>query len=273
MTSQQTPSEAPLEAEFPLYDPTPTGAGGPTDNPAPDSHLVPGGGEPPAPGPHQTPTNRRNLLVLAGAGAVGLAGVGWLFARPDGDRRARSGKLTLPEGSTSFQLTTTSGRVTVRGTDGAATGSWSGGGNSGPHIDQTGEVATVTARGSSDLELELPTGSTVEVHTKSGDVKIEEVGLETLTIRTTSGDVTVRDSAPGSVTARTTSGGVDMELTEAPDAVSVSTTSGDVEISVPGRGYRYETDTRSGDVDVPDNSGDVPINIRTTSGDVEIEES
>jgi|GEM_PF-4681132 len=265
------PRDVPREDEFPLYNPAPSGYGEPTDNPAHDSFVVP---STIGPQPVQSPQpnrSRRNVLLLTGAGAVGLVGAGWLFARGGGGR-TREGVLALPTGATHFKVEVQSGDVTINRTGGAAAARWSGRTNSEPVVGQSGGVATVSA-GSADLALDLPAGSVLEIIAKSGDIRINDAALGDLTLATTSGDIRIEGTSLDNFGATTTSGDLDVKLTEPPASVSITTTSGEVNLRLPGRGYRYETDTRSGDVDIPGNTGTVPVTIRTTSGDIDVEEA
>lgn len=268
MTSQQPTSGAPSDDEFPLYNPNPHRAGEATDNPAQDGLVVPSTIGPQEIQSQQHNRSRRNLLFMAGVGAVGLAGAGWAFSRGAGGNRA--GDIGLPGGVTQFKVEVQSGDVTIKATDGAAVGRWEGR-TGGPDVGQSGDVATV-AGDRADLTLELPAGSVVEIVARSGDVRIEGASLGALTITTASGDIRIERTTLDKLAATTTSGDVDVALTRAPSGVSVTTTSGDVELRLPGRGYRYETDTRSGDVDIPGNSGNVPVTVRTTSGGIDIDE-
>lgn len=272
MTSQQPPEDRTWE-EFPAYDPTPSGPGGPVDSPAPDEAVVARSEPGTAATTARSPVNRRTILMASVGAAVGLTAVGLatgrgVFPSEDG---GRSGSLALPPQATNLTLVTNSGDVTVRGTNGDLSGTWRGRAGA-PQVEQSGDSATVAANSSVDLTLEVPAGVSLQIRTASGDLTIEGADLQALTVETRSGDVEIEDSTVGTLQAETASGDVDLTLTAPPQVVSVTTASGDVEISLPGRGYRYGTDTRSGDVKVPDDSGTLPVDVRTASGDITIDD-
>ena len=124
-----------------------------------------------------------------------------------------------------------------------------------------------------DYRIAVPTGITVTVHTKSGDVNVRGLTGE-VRVNATSGDVHGADLRSSTVDTETTSGDVRLDFVSAPRESTSVTTSGDVSISVPeSTAYQMETSSESGDasVTVPQNPSSIHrITVRTSSGDIRV---
>jgi DUF4097 and DUF4098 domain-containing protein YvlB len=117
----------------------------------------------------------------------------------------------------------------------------------------------------SDLEIHVPAGKDVDVHTVSADATVNGVSGRT-GVQTVSGEVQV-DGSPREAQVQTVSG--DVQISGVRGRVDVNTVSGDVRVD--GRGIEAEVRTVSGDVTIAgqlDPSGTNQIN--THSGDVTV---
>ena len=124
----------------------------------------------------------------------------------------RSGDITVTTG--------TDNRLRVRGESGAA-------------IDVRGSARSVLVdaagartRGTSDLALTVPRGTTLLVRTQSGDITVRGTQAD-VEVRTTSGDVSIEDAARVRVDAL--SG--DITVRRARDGARINATSGDVALT------------------------------------------
>ena len=136
-------------------------------------------------------------------------------------------------------------------------------------------------RGSLDVTVKAPAGSSVTVRTASADVScVGELAL--LEAKTASGDVTVAsvsgaaavntaggdvwlENAGGAVVVRTASG--DVRLRHAAADVAVTTASGDVRLGIVGGSAGVQT--ASGDVEIASVSAG-EANVKTVSGDTSV---
>lgn len=134
-------------------------------------------------------------------------------------------------------------------------------------------------RGSIDVEVELPTGSAVDVKAGSGDVTargrladVEAVSgsgdltfedVDAAELKSGSGDITVR-AVLGGVMAKTGSG--DITLESAGDDVDLIAGSGDIQLRRADSEVRAKTG--SGDIGIVASSGD--LTLMTGTGDVKL---
>ena len=116
-------------------------------------------------------------------------------------------------------------------------------------------------RGSVDVEVELPSSSTVDVKSGSGDIQASGL-LGDVRAATGSGDLAFHEL--GSADLKSGSG--DIALQSARADVDVKTGSGD--ISVGSAGGRLELVSGSGDISL--RRSDAPVRAKTGSGDVQI---
>lgn len=135
------------------------------------------------------------------------------------------------------------------------------------------------SRGSVDVHVALPAGSTIDARTGSGDVSAHG-RLATVHATTGSGDLTFEDvesarlkSGSGDITARAVSGSVDAKtgsgditLESATEAVDLVSGSGDIQLR------RAQGDVKaksgSGDLGIGSSSGD--LDLMTGTGDVKL---
>ena len=138
---------------------------------------------------------------------------------------------------------------------------------------------SIGSKGSVDVEVELPAGSTVDVRTGSGDVTaagllgdvrattgagdlhFHEVGSAQL--KSGSGDITLR-SARGEVAAKTGSG--DISVGSAGGRLDLASGSGDIELRRSDAAVKARTG--SGDLHIGASTGD--LELVTGTGDVEL---
>ena len=124
-----------------------------------------------------------------------------------------------------------------------------------------------------DVTAVVPSGVPVELHTDSGDVKLDDL-LATIAVHTGSGDILGSDLGGADLRAETGSGDVTLDVTEPAEQVHVRTGSGDVALAVPSGGYSLSVTTGAGDheVDGVSNDSGAPgsIEVFTGSGDVVI---
>lgn len=134
-------------------------------------------------------------------------------------------------------------------------------------------------RGSIDVEIELPTGSAVDVKTGSGDVTARGL-LARVEAASGSGDLTFEDvdaaelkSGSGDITARAVLGGVkaktgsgDITLESAGDDVDLIAGSGDIQLRRADGEVRAKSG--SGDIGIGASSGD--LTLMTGTGDVKL---
>jgi DUF4097 and DUF4098 domain-containing protein YvlB len=115
------------------------------------------------------------------------------------------------------------------------------------------------------MEVQVPTKTSVEIHTGGGDVKVSHLQGDT-NLETSGGDVAVSGLA-GNLTA-TTSGG-DIELHNLNGEVKVKTSGGD--ITLENAGGRVEAHTSGGNVDVAFARGNAKGGeIETSGGDIKV---
>lgn len=117
---------------------------------------------------------------------------------------------------------------------------------------------------SADLELMVPEGASVEVHSVSGEIDAGRLSGGLIEMRTVSGDIEVAATA-SRLNLNTVSG--DIDFSGEADRVSVETVSGEIELS--GVSGEVEASTVSGDVTL---YGDSLSNgeFEAVSGDVEV---
>ena len=111
-----------------------------------------------------------------------------------------------------------------------------------------------------DLELTIPRGATLEIHTASGDLRLGDWEGR-LNHHASSGDVRIRQ-VKGEASIRTTSGGLEIERYQG--KLKVGTTSGDVRLEEVEGDVRLET--ISGDAELECFKGSQEI--QTVSGDL-----
>lgn len=145
--------------------------------------------------------------------------------------------------------------------------------------DDDGEV-TLSARCSgpnlgrcrTDLEVQVPAGTTVQVVTHWGDIDVTSTG--TVDARAGAGHVQVR-GRPATVRAESSYGDVAVRAAEAPDDVTVSTDLGDVQITLPGtEEYAVSASTELGDQQVTvqtDPAAPHTVTVRSALGNVTVE--
>jgi DUF4097 and DUF4098 domain-containing protein YvlB len=115
------------------------------------------------------------------------------------------------------------------------------------------------------MEVQVPTKTSVEIHTGGGDVKVSHLQGDT-NLETSGGDVAV-SSLAGNLTA-TTSGG-DIELHNLNGEVKVKTSGGD--ITLENASGRVEAHTSGGDVDVAFGRGNAKGGeIESSGGDIKV---
>jgi len=178
--------------------------------------------------------------------------------------QVRSDTTVAIDASATVEIIGRAGNVTVRGTndrqlrlrrEGDAQVSVRGGSRA-LIID----AAASRRRGSDELDLSVPRGTTLIVRTQSGDISVRGVGAD-VEVRTTSGNISVEDAAR--VRIETVAG--DVSLRDVRDGARVSATSGDVELI-----------TVTGDVEVAATSSTVVlrdvdsrrVDVKVVSGDV-----
>lgn len=105
---------------------------------------------------------------------------------------------------------------------------------------------------SSDLEIHVPAGSSIDVSTVSADITSEDVEGEQ-TLHTVSGDV-ITQAADGDISAHSVSGDVDVTGDGSDIETEANTVSGDV--TVIGVSGAVTAEAVSGDIDVRDGSFD-----------------
>jgi hypothetical protein len=119
----------------------------------------------------------------------------------------------------------------------------------------------------------VPAAIPFEIHTGSGDVRIEGA-LDQLHVNAGSGDVQAVDITGLDLQVKTGSGDIDLSVLDPTDQVSVRAGSGDVYLAVPAGSYRVNVDTGSGDRSVQGIANDAEaaasIAIDTGSGDVRV---
>ena len=132
-----------------------------------------------------------------------------------------------------------------------------------------GKVRVASGRhGGSDIVIEVPRAISgrFEIHTASGDLRIEDVTGE-ITLKTVSGDVRVVRTA-GDLTLQTASG--DLAIEGATGRLTAHTVSGDVRVtSAQSDGFQIQT--ANGDILLDALlAGDGPFHAQTASGDVRL---
>lgn len=124
-----------------------------------------------------------------------------------------------------------------------------------------------------NISARVPAAIPFEIHTGSGDVRIEGA-LDQLHVNAGSGDVEGVDIAGLDLQIKTGSGDIDLSVFDPTEYVSVRAGSGDVQLAVPAGTYRLNVDTGSGDRSVKGVANDAEaaasIAIDTGSGDVRV---
>ena len=119
-------------------------------------------------------------------------------------------------------------------------------------------------RGSVDVEVDLPAGSTVDVRTASGDIRATGL-LADVHAATGSGDITVHEVAAADLK----SGSGDLAVQVAQSGVRAKTGSGDVVVGQSGG--RVDLASGSGDLQV--RRADAEVKAKTGSGDIVVRAS
>lgn len=130
---------------------------------------------------------------------------------------------------------------------------------------------------SADLEITVPTDSSIQVQTVSGDVDVEGVNGQ-LTLTTDSGNVSVSGKLQGQSVMKTGDGNVTFDGTIDPQgSYVVETSNGDVSLSLPGdSSFALSTKTTSGVVNNEfgnthiGTSPQPQLSINTQSGTIEL---
>jgi hypothetical protein len=124
-----------------------------------------------------------------------------------------------------------------------------------------------------DVTAVVPAGVPVDVHTGSGDVRIDDL-LATILVRTGSGDIAGAGIAGADLETETGSGDIALDVAEPAERLELRTGSGDVSLGVPSAAYSLSITTGSGDrhVNGVTNDSGAPgsIDVFTGSGDVVI---
>ncbi|MDO5438465.1 MAG: DUF4097 family beta strand repeat-containing protein [Erysipelotrichaceae bacterium] len=121
-------------------------------------------------------------------------------------------------------------------------------------------------RSSSLLELKVPEGVTVEFHSKSGDLRAEDLALEQLAVKTLSGDHELTNIRCTSIRIDSVSGDLDMQKSTYKE-FRAKTVSGDYELDACSGNVSIET--VSGDIGIDSLQGD-SIYLKTISGDTSV---
>lgn len=124
-------------------------------------------------------------------------------------------------------------------------------------------------------DIRVTASAAVEARTDTGSVDLSVTGSPIVNARTDTGDVTVTGGAAGAaVHAESDTGRIRLDLTAAPSTVVATTNTGDVTVSVPeGDAYRIEADTDTGKVRVTvprEPTSPRHIDARTDTGDVTV---
>ena len=120
---------------------------------------------------------------------------------------------------------------------------------------------------SGDAVLQQAKCNHIEAGTASGDFRLTDVQCNDLTASAASGDMTLSAcTASGEVNLHTSSGDIRLDSASA-GRFDISTTSGDVRGSLNGQ-YAFCASSRSGDVHVPSSNGENPVHVRSSSGDI-----
>jgi Putative adhesin len=174
----------------------------------------------------------------------------------------RDGLLVLRLTDGDARLTGVDGdRVTVRSMDRESVDGF---------VMERGERSLeITTQGadSADLDIELPSGATVILETRSADVTVANLSGD-VRLTTASGDLTVRRSS-GTLTAEAVSGDVEIAAS-GPLSVAARTVSGDLQLRAEVLGRLHAT-TTSGDLSIVGHFlGEGPFVIETVSGDTSL---
>lgn len=120
---------------------------------------------------------------------------------------------------------------------------------------------------SGDAVLQQAKCNHIETGTASGDIRLTDVQCNDLSASSASGDITLNAcAASGEVNLHTSSGDIRLNGASA-GRFDISTTSGDIRGSLNGQ-YAFCASSRSGDIHVPASNGTNPVNVRSTSGDI-----
>jgi hypothetical protein len=124
-----------------------------------------------------------------------------------------------------------------------------------------------------DIDVVVPAGVAVEVHTGSGDIALAAL-LGSILVRTGSGDVLGSELAGVGLSVETGSGDVTLGVSEPAERIHVETHAGDIALGVPSGRYRLNVATLAGDAVVRDVSNDAsaPASLEaiTRAGDVAV---
>ncbi|MGW5241268.1 DUF4097 family beta strand repeat-containing protein [Monashia sp. NPDC004114] len=126
--------------------------------------------------------------------------------------------------------------------------------------------------GSGDVVLAGDLGS-ITAETGSGDISVEGSGTGPVSLKAGSGDIAASDLVSGQVLGRTGSGSMDLDFAQTPTDVTLDAGSGDVSVLVPQGIYAVTGDSGSGDREVGvslSSTSTNKIEIRTGSGDVNV---
>jgi hypothetical protein len=126
-----------------------------------------------------------------------------------------------------------------------------------------GEPLASDCRGVTDLQINVPTGATIEIKTHAGDIDVSQVG--TARITNMNGDLSLSNVARG-VEATTISG--DVALMNSSGRVSLRSISGDVDavnIQTTDPGDDFTAHSTSGDINLED-IAHARLTAATTSG-------
>ncbi|MFC3985936.1 DUF4097 family beta strand repeat-containing protein [Streptosporangium jomthongense] len=123
-----------------------------------------------------------------------------------------------------------------------------------------------------DYRIEIPKGTTVDLQTGSGHVKLTSL-TGAITAVTGSGDITGTGLSGRKVFTKVGSGTAELGYTAVPDEVEMRGGSGDVTVRLPGGPYNVSTRAGSGDreVSVPQDPASAhKVVMSTGSGDIKV---
>ena len=121
-------------------------------------------------------------------------------------------------------------------------------------------------RSSSTLDLKIPEGVAIEFHSKSGDLRAENITLEQLEAKTLSGDHKLTDISCGSIRIDSVSGDMELKRVSYRD-LHIKTVSGDYDLD--GCSGSTSIETVSGDIEIDSLQGE-NVFLKSTSGDIDI---
>jgi hypothetical protein len=124
-----------------------------------------------------------------------------------------------------------------------------------------------------DLNVLVPEGVGLALHTGSGDIEVART-RGPLLLRTGSGDIAGSSVFGGDTDVETGSGDVELEVPGEIGQLLAKSGSGDIRLDVPAGAYRLDVSTGSGDREVRgvDDAADASgsLRVRTGSGDITI---